>query len=625
MMRTRFIILALVPVVVAGTLAGCGDNLEPAAVVDTSGPPLVLLDRPADPSNDPTPRFTFRSTDATAAFECQIDGVAAFAACSSPFTPPALGDGPQTFRLRATDPARHATALSYAWTVDTIAPTVAVTGGPSGAAATPAFEFTVSSDATAVACAVDGAAFAPCTSPITVATLGLGAHTFTVRAEDAAGNIAAAALPFVVGVCGDATAQGTEQCDGADLRGQSCAGLAGFAGGTLACTADCRFDTRGCNDGFTAENTGFSGKVCFDGVKFSAPVVAACTEDTGVWRLMFDDEVPEVWTNLDGSVAGQQVVNLHGRAVIPGIDGPATVFLVDNSGGPNSYRSNLFASTTQPMAWPVSSQVTFATGGLPIEMFSAKLGSSVNNALGGWHPTLGAVVLHGNAGLTATVSAVGPTVTGTVTSITSGSFSLPSTDIHIAVFGKTPAGAPATGGGIYWTCDQLGTAGGTYLEHDTGIPDGDKPLVATLLPDPASLSPTARACPTTGGLVGGFATTYFAGLRGGGQIYKTTDGGAHWEPRNTGLPAGAEVYALAIDCERVVSGFPNLCNNHDLVYAATSLGLYRSTDAGAHWTLAGLAGKVVRGVTLENDHPAGTAPRVIVGVDDDVKIYQKVP
>jgi hypothetical protein len=707
---------------------GCGDNLEPPPVVDTSGPPIALQHQPADPSNERTPAFAFGSTDTSATFQCQIDGIAAFAPCASPFTAPALGDGPHTFRLRATDPADNATELSYGWTVDTIAPSVTITAGPSGATgtATPAFEFTVSPDAAVVECAVDGAAFAPCVSPATTSPLDPGAHSFTVRATDTAGNAATAALEFVLGVCGDGTAQGTEQCDGADLRGQSCAGHGAFTAGALACTSTCSFDTTacttcgngivepgedcdgpelggatcgtlgfdsgalgctasctidsrgcgtcgdgvvngsepcdgadlngatceslghapgplacsptcdaidagGCDGGFTADNTGFDGKVCLDGVKFSSfqtPLVAVCTEDAGVWRLGLQPGGPETWTNMDGVATANTVpvTNLHGRAVIPGLDNPSTAFLVDNSDGTNSYRSNLFGSSMQPpppMSWP--SHVEFARDGIPIELFSAKTGSSANNALGGWHPTLGAVILHGNAASTATQSSVGPMVTGTVTSITAGTFSLPSTDINIAVFGKTPAGAPATGGGIYWTCDQIGALGGSYIEHDTGIPDDDKPLVALLLPDPASFSSTARMCPATGGLVGGFAATYYAALRGGGQLYKTTDGGEHWAKRNIGLPAGAEVYSLASDCQRVVSGFPNLCNNHDLLYAATSLGLYRSTNAGASWTLAGLEGKSVRGVTLVNDHPTGTAPRVIVGVDDAIKIYQKAP
>ena len=45
--------------------------------------------------------------------------------------------------------------------------------------------------------------------------------------------------------CGDGVAEGTETCDGTDLRGQSCASL-GLGGGTLTCAPACRFDLAGC-------------------------------------------------------------------------------------------------------------------------------------------------------------------------------------------------------------------------------------------------------------------------------------------------------------------------------------------------------------------------------------------
>lgn len=47
-------------------------------------------------------------------------------------------------------------------------------------------------------------------------------------------------------MCGDNVAQGSEACDGSDLRGQTCESL-GFPPGTLACAATCEsFDTSGC-------------------------------------------------------------------------------------------------------------------------------------------------------------------------------------------------------------------------------------------------------------------------------------------------------------------------------------------------------------------------------------------
>jgi len=46
--------------------------------------------------------------------------------------------------------------------------------------------------------------------------------------------------------CGDDLVEGTEVCDGTDLAGEDCVSQ-GFAGGTLACAADCSgFDTSGC-------------------------------------------------------------------------------------------------------------------------------------------------------------------------------------------------------------------------------------------------------------------------------------------------------------------------------------------------------------------------------------------
>lgn len=58
-----------------------------------------------------------------------------------------------------------------------------------------------------------------------------------------------------VAVCGDGVAEGDEACDGADLRGQTCASLGLGAGDGLVCGADCQLDgsacaAQGCGDGF---------------------------------------------------------------------------------------------------------------------------------------------------------------------------------------------------------------------------------------------------------------------------------------------------------------------------------------------------------------------------------------
>lgn len=105
-----------------------------------------------------------------------------------------LGDGAHVFRVRATDPAGNQSLVERSFTVDTQAPAVQVDSGPSGntADSTPTFAFS-SADAASFECRVDTTDFSACTSPHTTGALSVGAHSFEVRARDAAGNTGAAA------------------------------------------------------------------------------------------------------------------------------------------------------------------------------------------------------------------------------------------------------------------------------------------------------------------------------------------------------------------------------------------------------------------------------------------------
>src|SRR5207253_3511501 len=86
------------------------------------------------------------------------------------------------------------TAASYTWTVDTTAPTASITASPSNPSnnASPNFSFSSEAGAT-FQCALDGAAFASCTSPKSYSSLADGSHTFQVKATDTAGNTGTAA------------------------------------------------------------------------------------------------------------------------------------------------------------------------------------------------------------------------------------------------------------------------------------------------------------------------------------------------------------------------------------------------------------------------------------------------
>jgi len=73
---------------------------------------------------------------------------------------------------------------------------------------------------------------------------------FLDTSEARAATAATTSLTVSITVCGDGVIEGTEQCDGANLGGQTCEGL-GYFGGDLACDGSCNFDTSGCSTGPT--------------------------------------------------------------------------------------------------------------------------------------------------------------------------------------------------------------------------------------------------------------------------------------------------------------------------------------------------------------------------------------
>ncbi|MEO8703202.1 MAG: Ig-like domain-containing protein, partial [Kofleriaceae bacterium] len=182
-----------------------GPDPSPATVawtVDAIAPPSTITATPTNPSNDATPQFMFTSTDATATFECQIDGVVTFAACTSPFESPTLANGNRTFRVRATDPVGNVGApATFTWAIDTTIPTVTLTASPLAISTdnTPTVAFTTTDNPTSITCRLDAGTFVTCTSPFTFGATADGTHTITVRVADAAGNASTATTaPFTI-------------------------------------------------------------------------------------------------------------------------------------------------------------------------------------------------------------------------------------------------------------------------------------------------------------------------------------------------------------------------------------------------------------------------------------------
>lgn len=167
---------------------------SPPAVPDTS-----IAIEPPTLTKSTTAEFTFSAEpSAGAGFECKLDA-GAFTACMSPkiytgLSGIAAATGTaHAFQVRAknaggTDPS----PASYAWTVDAVKPTVAITSAPSDPSAVrdAFFSFTASEPAT-LSCSLEGpkpSAASPCSSEVTYLDLPDGGYRFEVVPTDSAGN-----------------------------------------------------------------------------------------------------------------------------------------------------------------------------------------------------------------------------------------------------------------------------------------------------------------------------------------------------------------------------------------------------------------------------------------------------
>jgi hypothetical protein len=219
-------------------------NVDPSPadlswMVDLTPPTTTIGDAPSGAEPSASASVSFTSNEAGATFTCALDG-GAFGACTSPALLTQLGQGAHAFQVRATDAAGHtdASPASVSWTVDTVAPDVALTSGP-GANATVGPRVVVGFTASdgAVMCSLDAAAFAACASPIAV-NLPAGSHQVSVRATDTAGNVTTVNRGFTV-ACGGpdpAVEAGVLHLDTYDQTLANA--VAGGAPATLGDTAD---------------------------------------------------------------------------------------------------------------------------------------------------------------------------------------------------------------------------------------------------------------------------------------------------------------------------------------------------------------------------------------------------
>jgi len=195
---------------------------------DTTPPNTTITQGPAASTAATSASFAFTSTELKSTFSCKLDG-GRWGRCSSPRSYQSLGLGTHQFSVRATDGAGNTdpTPASQSWTVsapapapdpapapepdpapapdpeptpepepepvppaDTVAPETNIVSGPAASttATTAGFSFASSEAGSTFACKLDGGSWAACVSPVSLSSLPLGTHLFSVRATDAAGN-----------------------------------------------------------------------------------------------------------------------------------------------------------------------------------------------------------------------------------------------------------------------------------------------------------------------------------------------------------------------------------------------------------------------------------------------------
>lgn len=177
---------------------GCGDTSpepEPEPEPPVPAPETTITQQPPALTNRDRAELAFGITSdpqgRQVLFDCAIDDDTAFSPCSSPLLRTGLGDGEYSVRVRARylTGGIDLTPAEAKWKVDRTPPQTTISEGPQGDVPPLAamMHFASSEAGASFECRSGSAAFAPCTSPVSV-TPAIGDGSFEVRAIDLAGN-----------------------------------------------------------------------------------------------------------------------------------------------------------------------------------------------------------------------------------------------------------------------------------------------------------------------------------------------------------------------------------------------------------------------------------------------------
>ena len=180
-----------------GTAAGTAIAYPPST--DTTPPVLSLIGAPANITNQSSAVFDVSSSETTS-YSYSFDG-SAYTPTTGTISLSGLSEGQHTLTVLGTDSAGNVSTTSYTWTIDTIAPVVALSTATPSLTNQPTAAFTVSSTspdpATSYSYSTDGVNYASVAgNTINLAGLSEGSHTVYLKGTDAAGNVTTAPASF---------------------------------------------------------------------------------------------------------------------------------------------------------------------------------------------------------------------------------------------------------------------------------------------------------------------------------------------------------------------------------------------------------------------------------------------
>jgi thermitase len=163
------------------------------SVADGAPPEGYYTQRPPAKTNQTTATLAFSSNEPGGdTFTCEHDDVP-MGPCTSPVVLPGLTAGTHKFEVFATDAGMTAdpTPAVATWIIDLTRPNTTITSRPPAntRSRSATFRFTSNEAGSKFQCRHMSGPWTACSSPKTYKGLGIGLHTFRVRAIDAAGNM----------------------------------------------------------------------------------------------------------------------------------------------------------------------------------------------------------------------------------------------------------------------------------------------------------------------------------------------------------------------------------------------------------------------------------------------------